>query len=209
MKFILTVLAFIAPIQIGAQLKSVFFSTAQNMPQTVSVEDDGPTSVFEGVLPAELAPGEETVEDAFLLGLEGLEDVSTFVELLSIASKVEPIDTTNPYTIFVPNNKGFDEYFSERGRDYEDLTQNRQTLLGLILRYHIVQGVALRTEDLEDGQTLDTLGNQSLQVRKEEEKVTIVGIRTEGEVVQANITIGETVVHIVDAVLLPNVIFKR
>eukprot|EP01024_Parvocaulis_polyphysoides_P027750 TRINITY_DN250_c0_g1_i6.p3 TRINITY_DN250_c0_g1~~TRINITY_DN250_c0_g1_i6.p3 ORF type:complete len:195 (-),score=28.09 TRINITY_DN250_c0_g1_i6:397-981(-) len=164
-------------------------------------------TIFGNTPVVEAAPAENK-QAAFISGIQDLNDVSTFIELLKNASEVETIDITAPYTIFVPNNQGFDEYFSAPGRTYEDLTANRQTLLGLILRYHIVQGAALRAEDLQDGQTLDTLGNQSLQVRKEEEKVTIVGFRTEGEVVQANITIGEIVVHIVDAVLLPNVVFK-
>uniref|UniRef100_A0A383WE16 FAS1 domain-containing protein n=1 Tax=Tetradesmus obliquus TaxID=3088 RepID=A0A383WE16_TETOB len=119
------------------------------------------------------------------------------------------------WTIFAPKNEAFsdDDIREETGLTAQQLLQpkNRQALTQL-LQYHIVPSGALRAAQLQDGQQLTTAlaGAAPLKVDIEDEKVEIevpdAGNDDDGDdadVEQADITVGNSVIHIVDEVLIP------
>jgi uncharacterized surface protein with fasciclin (FAS1) repeats len=75
-----------------------------------------------------------------------------------------------------------------------------------LLSYHLVQGAALRSGDLRNGQTLNTALNVPLQVSLPQSGgvVRLLGVGSEAVVTQPDLlACGAGVVHIIDTLLLP------
>lgn len=80
-----------------------------------------------------------------------------------------------------------------------------QPLLTRILSYHIIPSGALMSSNLTDGQNLTTLITDvpPLNVSMMGGNVSFVGATNNATVVQPDIMIGQSVVHLVDTVLVP------
>jgi uncharacterized surface protein with fasciclin (FAS1) repeats len=123
-------------------------------------------------------------------------ELSTLVKAVTTAGLAETLQEEGPYTVFAPT----DDAFAAVGPDVlADLlrTRNRDQLTG-ILTYHVVPG-ELKAADLEDGQMLDTVQGDQLEVSVQGDEV-MVGDAT---VVQADVDAANGVVHVIDAVLMP------
>ena len=111
-----------------------------------------------------------------------------------------------PYTVFAPNNLAFDNLIAENPT--ETLTEIEDVLaistLEDILSYHILTDQALRTTDLSDGLTPNTFQGSTLTINQGED-VTITDQFSEGRetnIINADITASNGVIHILDNVLL-------
>ncbi len=162
---------------------------------SVSCSDDD-----DGVPPVQVTPN--LVEAAQDAGLTTLLDAVGAVPGLDDA-----LLNANEITVFAPTNDAFGDALTAFGAaDLDELVDaiggvdNLNTVLG----FHVVPAVALSTDLAEGAQTFTTLAGQDITVTRTGGSVTVTD--AEGNV--ANVTtpdviIENGVVHVIDAVLLP------
>jgi uncharacterized surface protein with fasciclin (FAS1) repeats len=147
-----------------------------------------------GTVEPEPAPGgPTTLADV----VSGTDNLSTLATALDTTDRVETLDDSSAtFTVFAPSNAAFEAY------DVEFLTNpDNAALLGEVLDYHVVSGQALEADQLEDGQTLETVMGDQLEVSVDGDGNVFV----EGaQVTNANVRTDNGVAHVVDDVLLTN-----
>lgn len=122
-------------------------------------------------------------------------DLSTLVEAVSAAGLVETLEEPGPYTVFAPTNGAFDAL----GGTLETLLEPKNKAeLAEVLTYHVVAG-ELTASELSDGQTLETVQGDALEVKVTNGEVTVNGAR----VVTPDVEASNGVVHVIDEVLIP------
>ncbi len=126
-------------------------------------------------------------------------DVRTLDAALGAAGLRGALAGEGPFTVFAPRNAAFDAL----GADVVAalLESGNIDLLTEVLTFHVVAGVAAMSGDLSDGQVVSTLQGGSLTIGVGGGGVTVNG----ANVVQADIEASNGVIHIIDAVLLPEV----
>merc|ERR1712176_1683389 len=126
-----------------------------------------------------------TEEESIASVAASVPDLSILVEAVVAGGLLDAIaDPAAELTVFAPTNDAFVETLVE------------------VLTYHVVPAVAF-AEDLSDGQVLPTLNGEELTVSIVLDEVFIEGIGSTAEVIVADIEAGNSVVHVIDAVLLP------
>ncbi len=136
------------------------------------------------------APGESVVAIA-----AGNPDFSILVEAVTKAGLAEALSAEGPFTVFAPTNAAFESLFSKLGvSGIKDLTAEQLTP---ILTYHVVSGKVMST-DLSNT-TVGTLNEgNSIKVDLSD------GVKiNDSNVVAADIEGSNGVIHVIDAVLLP------
>lgn len=128
-------------------------------------------------------------------------NLSTFDEIL----KSTGVDTTlkgeGPYTVFAPTNAAFNALPSGT-LDRLQKTENSSQLTN-ITKYHVVTGSLLAAQ-LTGGQKLKTMNDQEVVVSLADNNVYIVDAKGgKALVTKSDIKAKNGVIHIVDAVLLP------
>merc|ERR1712166_1158761 len=123
--------------------------------------------------------------------------LSAFTGALVQASLVAPLSGDGPLTVFAPTDAAFAAISSVvSGLTLEQLTE--------VLEYHVIAGVAAKAADLSNGEVLQPLfDHHALTVKLGRG----VFIEAEGNTVQVTRTdrlCTNGVIHVVDAVLLPN-----
>lgn len=126
-------------------------------------------------------------------------DVSTLNTALGAAGLATALQGDGPFTVFAPNNAAFDAL----GADVVAalLESGNADFLTRILNFHVVSGVAAMSGDLTDGQMVTTLEGADLTIGVAGGAVTVNG----ANVVTADIEASNGVIHIIDAVLVPEV----
>ena len=147
-----------------------------------------------GTVEPEPAPGgPTTLADA----VSSTDNLSTLATALDTTGRTETLDDEgSTFTVFAPSNAAFESY------DVEFLTNpDNAALLGEVLDYHVVAGEALDAGDLEDGQTLETVQGDQLEVSVDGDGNVFV----EGApVTTADVRTDNGIAHIVGDVLLTN-----
>lgn len=126
----------------------------------------------------------------------GSPDHSTLVAAVKAAGLVETLSGAGPFTVFAPTNAAF-AALPAGTVDNLLKPENKADLTG-ILTYHVVAG-SLKAADLTDGQKLKTVNGAELTVTIKDGKVMIDG----ANVTAADLTAGNGVVHVLDAVVMP------
>ena len=132
---------------------------------------------------------------------QGNSDLSILVDALQ---RVDGLATdlsndNGTFTVFAPSNAAFTALLATIGQS--SLDDIPVDVLERILRYHVIQGAALASTDLSDGQTAATLlTGESVTVSIDGSAVAING----SNVSTANVQAVNGTVHIVDAVLVPS-----
>lgn len=122
-------------------------------------------------------------------------DLSTLVDAVVAAELVETLEEPGPFTVFAPTNEAFEAL----GDTLETLLEPaNQEELAEILAYHVVPG-ELTAAELSDGQMLETVQGDSLEVAVSDGTVTVNG----ATVAAADVEASNGVVHVIDEVLLP------
>jgi uncharacterized surface protein with fasciclin (FAS1) repeats len=122
-------------------------------------------------------------------------DLSTLVEAVTAADLAETLQGDGPFTVFAPTNDAFDAL----GGTLDELLQpENQEQLQSVLTYHVVPTEAMAA-DLEDGQMLETVNGEMLEVSIDGDTV-MVGDAT---VVMPDVDASNGVVHVIDTVLVP------
>jgi len=111
------------------------------------------------------------------------------------AGLVETLSGTGPFTVFAPTDNAF---AALPAGTVETLLADPTGTLTQILLYHVVGAQALST-DLTNGQTVATLQGQTVTVTINADGVFI----NNAQVTVADIVTDNGVIHVIDAVLLP------
>jgi len=134
--------------------------------------------------------GENVVQVA-----QGTPDLSTLVEALTAAELAKTLEGPGPFTVFAPTNEAFEALGDTLSTLLEPANQEE---LAEVLTYHVVPG-ELTASELSDGQMLETIQGDSLEVKIEGEEVTVNG----AAVVTPDVEASNGVVHVIDEVLTP------
>jgi len=129
-------------------------------------------------------------------------ELSTLLAAVEAAGLTSTLaDPTLVATVFAPTNEAFNNLFTEL-----DITAEQALALpylAQLLSYHVVPGVAATSTVLTPDMSLPTLLGEYLTVGLFPEAVTIYGIESAANVTMPDIAAGQSIVHIVDEVLLP------
>jgi uncharacterized surface protein with fasciclin (FAS1) repeats len=145
------------------------------------------------VIDAVLLPKPKTVVDIVV----NSEVHNTLEAAVIAAGLAEALSGEGPFTLFAPTDAAF---AALPAGTVETLLEDPSGLLTQILLYHAVSGKVM-SGDLTNGMTATTLQGQDITVTINEEGVFINGAK----VIIANIEAGNGVVHVIDAVLMPQI----
>ncbi len=121
---------------------------------------------------------------------------TTLVGLLSEYPDLVEAVATSDITVFAPTNSAFDTLFESV--DPATLTEEQ---IANILLYHTIIGAQVFAGDLEDEQTVESGSEEALYITADDEGVVVNG---SSNVVTADVTSTNGVIHAIDEVLLPN-----
>lgn len=121
------------------------------------------------------------------------DNFSTLVAALTAAGLVDVLDGEGAFTVFAPT----DDAFAALPEGTIEYLLDNIDILTQVLTYHVVSGEAFST-DLSNGQTLTTLQGDSLTV-------SIAGsvMINDATVVIPDVDASNGVIHVIDAVLVP------
>ncbi len=121
-------------------------------------------------------------------------DFSILVDAVKKAGLVDALSADGPFTVFAPTNEAFKALFSQLGvSGIEDLTAEQLTP---ILTYHVVSGKVMST-DLSNT-SVATLNGSKIKVDLTN------GVKiNDSNVVKADISGKNGVIHVIDKVLIP------
>jgi transforming growth factor-beta-induced protein len=129
-------------------------------------------------------------------------DLSTLVAAVQAADLTSVLSNeTANLTVLAPTNTAFAEAVAALDIAPADLLAS--SYLTPVLTYHVIPGAA-KAADLMDGMTLTTLEGQPLTVSIMDGNVIFSGPVNNATVLMADIEAGNSVVHVIDSVLLPN-----
>ena len=140
---------------------------------------------------------------------QGNGDFSTLAEAVTAANLAETLSGEGPYTVFAPTNAAFAAL--PEGTLEELTTAEDKTPLSNILTYHVVEGETMAaalqqaiTDAGEGGATLTTVNGATLTATVEGGNVILTDAAgNTATVTQTDIDASNGVVHVIDAVLMP------
>lgn len=148
---------------------------------------------------SEQAPEEEaTTEGNIVEVASNNPDLTTLVAAVEAAGLVDTLTSEGPFTVFAPTDAAFEAALEDLGITAEELLARED--LADILTFHVLAGEVTANDVIAlDGQTVETVNGQSVTVTVEDGLVFING----AQVVVADVPASNGVVHVIDAVLLP------
>ncbi len=125
----------------------------------------------------------------------GSKDHTTLVAAVKAASLVDALSNAGPFTVFAPT----DEAFSKVPKETLDnlMKPENKAALSNILEYHTFVGV-VKTEQMRDGQKLNQVNLKNVVLGVKDGKFTVNGAN-----IIASVPASNGIVHVIDAVLLP------
>eukprot|EP01026_Neomeris_dumetosa_P064871 TRINITY_DN62042_c0_g1_i1.p2 TRINITY_DN62042_c0_g1~~TRINITY_DN62042_c0_g1_i1.p2 ORF type:complete len:192 (+),score=32.64 TRINITY_DN62042_c0_g1_i1:2-577(+) len=140
--------------------------------------------------------------------LQSREDLSVLATTAVTAGLDDVLnDPSQKVTLFAPIDSAFQEMVRLLGTSSLNISSN-PTYLSAVLAYHAADG-AFEISDLEDGQILTTFVQDrrgqplTLEVVRNRRQIKILGAGSNATIVESNLLACDSVVHIVDTVLLP------
>lgn len=129
---------------------------------------------------------------------QGNQDLSTLVDAVTAADLVSTLQGEGPYTVFAPTNAAFEALPpAELNRLLKPANKDE---LANILTYHVVAG-DVKAADLSDGQMVDTVQGEQLEVSISDDGTVMIGDAT---VVTPDVAASNGTVHVIDSVLVPS-----
>jgi len=168
----------------------VFINDAQVIVADI-MADNGVVHVIDAVLVPEVTPVTSTVVDIIV----NSPDHTTLETAVIAAGLADDLSGDGPFTVFAPTDAAF---AALPAGTIEALLADPTGTLAQILLYHVVAGEALSTS-LSDGQTITTLQGADVTVSITGGNVFI----NNAQVIVADLTADNGVVHVIDAVLTP------
>jgi len=126
----------------------------------------------------------------------GSKDHTTLVAAVKAAALVDALSNAGPFTVFAPT----DEAFSKVPKETLDnlMKPENKDALSNILEYHTFVGV-VKTEQMRDGQKLNQVNLKNIILNVKDGKVMINGKAN----ILASVPASNGIVHVIDAVLIP------
>lgn len=153
-------------------------------------------SIIVTTLIASVAIGADHAEKKDIVDIAaGNEDFSTLVAAVKAADLVETLKGDGPFTVFAPTNDAFAK-LPEGTVETLLKPENKKKLAG-ILTYHVVAAKVL-AKDVAAGE-VETVNGQKITIAVADGKVTV----DEANVVKTDIVGTNGVIHVIDAVILP------
>merc|ERR1712113_478330 len=150
------------------------------------------------------APTPEIPSDSIAGVALTVPDLSILVEALTQAGLVgEFVDPTSTFTVLAPTNEAFADALA--ALPFDSLADIPIDTLADVLSYHVITVGAVTSDQLTDGQVIPTLNGAELTVDLTSEPGSVIfkGIGSDAKVAIADVAAGDSVVHVIDAVLLP------
>ena len=123
-------------------------------------------------------------------------DFKTLSEALNKADLTKVLATGGPYTIFAPTDEAFKKIPEA---DLKALLADKDALTK-VLKHHVVEGKVSAADATKlDGKAAKTLAGDEAAIKVVDGKVTVGG----ATVTKADVAAGNSVVHVVDTVILP------
>jgi uncharacterized surface protein with fasciclin (FAS1) repeats len=155
--------------------------------------DNGVVHVIDAVLLPAPPPMPTTVADIIIESPD-----HTVLELAVVTAGLDDdLAGEGPFTVFAPTDAAFTTLLETLEVTAEDLLANPD--LASILLYHVASGQVM-SGDITDGMMVTTLNGQDITINITAEGVVINGTAL---VTVADLTADNGVVHVIDAVLLP------
>lgn len=162
-----------------------------------ALTNNGVVHIVGGVL-APSTPFPAATDDTLVDVAVGLPELfSTLVSLVTQADLAAFLSQPLSFTVFAPVNDAFGELDPELVAALQ--TRPYKMHLRSVLSYHVLEG-AVFAEDIQDGMMAETLIGDSLTLSISEEGVFVNG---NAQVVSADVTADNGVIHVIDKVLLP------
>lgn len=120
--------------------------------------------------------------------------LTTLASVLRKAELIEKMNATGPHTVFAPTDEAF-EVLPENTLESLMEPENKAQLVAL-LNNHVVAG-QLKTDQLQDGSTLTTLGGTQLKVTRQGNQLMVNG----AEVVEPDAMSQNGVIHVINKVM--------
>lgn len=142
----------------------------------------------------EAKPAEKNiVETAVAAGSFG-----TLVKAVQAAGLAETLSGAGPFTVFAPTDEAFAKVDS---KTLESLLQpENKEKLASILKYHVVSGKVMAEDARKlDGKSAKTVQGDEIKIILADGKVKI----NDANVVKADVTATNGVIHVIDAVIMP------
>lgn len=178
-------------------------------PEASPAEPSGPST--EESPPAEESPAPEPAAEptpsegpdyADLVEFASAKNLTLLLDVIGASGLADQVAEFNG-TVFAPTNAAFVEHIKEMGVDINNLNDTTRQLVITVLSYHLVPE-KVYSYDLENGTVLTTLEGEPLVVVLKDGKAYIQdGTGAEAEILEADITAGDAVAHIIDRVLIP------
>jgi len=158
--------------------------------------DDDDETTTSGAATTEQTTGSGAEADENIVQVaQGTTDLSTLVEALTAAELAKTLEGPGPFTVFAPTNEAFEALGGTLNTLLEPANKKE---LAEVLTYHVVPG-ELTAAELSNGQMLDPVQGDSLEVKVTGEEVTVNG----AAVVTPDVEASNGVVHVIDEVLTP------
>lgn len=126
----------------------------------------------------------------------GSKDHTTLVAAIKQADLVNALSNAGPFTVFAPTNAAFEKLPKETLDNL--MKEENKAQLQDILQYHVYVG-SLKTDMMQDGQTLNQVNGGNITISKKDDKVMVNNSAT----VLASIPASNGIIHVIDGVLLP------
>ena len=169
----------------------VFINDAQVVVADI-LADNGVVHVIDAVLVPQLNPEPTTVVDIIV----NSPNHNTLETAVIAAGLADDLSGVGPFTVFAPTDAAF---AALPAGVLDALLADPTGALAQVLLYHVVSGEAL-SSSLTNGQTITTLQGQDVTVSITGGNVFI----NNAQVIMADITADNGVVHVIDAVLTPS-----
>merc|ERR1719201_2147441 len=161
---------------------------------------NGVVHIVDAVLfPTSMLPPSQAVKNIVNLAT-GTKDLSTLVAALKAGHLVNALEGKRPFTVFAPTNEAFAKL--PKATLNSLLQPKNVRTLQAVLEYHVVSG-SIYSSSLKPSQHVKTLGGEQLLVTKSRRGVHING---KAKVTTADVAATNGVVHIIDTVLIPDII---
>ena len=126
----------------------------------------------------------------------GSADHTTLVAAVKQAELVDVLSNAGPFTVFAPTNAAFDKL--PKGTVEDLMKPENKEKLQDILQYHVYVG-SLKTDMMQDGQTLNQVNSGNISISKKDGKIMINNAAT----ILASIPASNGIIHVIDEVLIP------
>jgi uncharacterized surface protein with fasciclin (FAS1) repeats len=144
------------------------------------------------------ADDQEAQNETLVTFLTSRDDMSTLVDLAGQAEMVDVLSETSGVTLFAPT----DEAFGNLDPETLEAVTSDPKLLRNVLAAHVAMGTLRADNLIEDGEfSVEDQAGTTFMVTQDGEAVML----GDAQVLEPNIEVGGNVVHVIDAVLVPDV----